>query len=186
ACRPGFAVELVGEAAAVHELQRKVRAPFRIAHFIDLYDMGMLQAGDGLGFDPEAGQLLGAGMTAHQDHLQGHKAFQVLMAGLVHNAHAAATQLLQNGVVSNVRRSFVYRTRRRWPGRQGSLFRRAPRSSRGPEHLPCGAAHGADIAMSRGGGRSVGPWFPLMALAAGEAYRHETISWRIAQTSRDP
>ena len=49
---------LLGQAAAVHELQREEGLAVVLADLVDLDDVGVLQAGDGLGLGAEAGQLL--------------------------------------------------------------------------------------------------------------------------------
>ncbi len=63
-----------------------------IANLVNLHDAGVLQVGDGLGFDFEARQVIAAGVLARQDHLQGDRAFQLQLPGLVYHAHAALTQ----------------------------------------------------------------------------------------------
>ena len=60
----------------------------------------MLQLGNGLGLGAEAGQLLGAGMYALEDHLQGDRAVQTLLACFIDDAHAAATELTQDLITS--------------------------------------------------------------------------------------
>ena len=69
--RPGRAVEPLVQAAAVDELQREVRQAVGLADLVDLHDVGVLQAGDGLRLGQEAGGGLGVGVGAGQDHLQG-------------------------------------------------------------------------------------------------------------------
>ena len=64
---PSFFVQ----AAAGAELQREERQAVVLADLVDLHDVGMLQAGDGLGLGAEAGQFRAAGVAAGQDHLQG-------------------------------------------------------------------------------------------------------------------
>jgi hypothetical protein len=75
---------------------------------MDLHDVGVLQASDGLRLDAEAGQVCLAGVCPRQDHLEGHDAVQLDLPGLVDDAHAAAAQLTQNLVA-----------RRRCPGWEG-------------------------------------------------------------------
>jgi hypothetical protein len=48
-------VQLLGQAYAVHELQREVGAAILLPHIMDLHDIGVLQARHRLGFGSEAG-----------------------------------------------------------------------------------------------------------------------------------
>ena len=57
----------------------------------------VLQAGDGLRLGVEACQVVGAGVTAAEDHLQGDEAVEALPR-LVDDAHAAATQFAEEDV----------------------------------------------------------------------------------------
>ena len=61
--------EGVAEAAAGAEFQRKVRFALVFADFVDLDDVEMLQAGDGLRLRAEASQFRFAGMTAREKDL---------------------------------------------------------------------------------------------------------------------
>ena len=99
--RPGRAVEPPVQAAAVDELQLEERQAVGLADVVDLHDVGVLQAGDGLRLGQEAGGGLGAGMGAGQDHLQGAGAVQADLPGLVDDAHAAAAQLAQDLVAGD-------------------------------------------------------------------------------------
>ena len=49
--------ELLGQAAAVDELQREERQALVLADLVDLHDVRVLQPGDRLGLGAEAGQL---------------------------------------------------------------------------------------------------------------------------------
>jgi hypothetical protein len=84
--------ELPVQAAAGHELQGEVRPAVGLADLVDLHDVGVLKAGDGLGLGAEAGQFVGAGVGAGQDHLEGDQAVQAEVPGLVDDAHAAPAQ----------------------------------------------------------------------------------------------
>ena len=97
----GVPSSLLVEAAAVDELQREEGQAVVLADLVDLHDVRVLQAGDGLGLGPEAGQLLGAGVVAGQDHLQGDDAVERELPGLVDDAHAAAAQLAQDFVAGH-------------------------------------------------------------------------------------
>ena len=59
AAGPGRAAEAVVEAAALEQLERDVGQALGLADVVDLDDVGMAEPGDGLGLDPEAGEMLG-------------------------------------------------------------------------------------------------------------------------------
>ena len=99
------AVELLLQAAAAAELQREERLALVLADLVDLHDVGMLQARDGLRLGLEAGQVRRAGVAARQDHLQRHQPIQLRLPRLVDHAHAAAAQLAEDLVAR----------RRSWP-----------------------------------------------------------------------
>jgi hypothetical protein len=87
--RLGRAVEVLGQAAAGHELEGKVWPARGLADVVDLHNVGMLQARDHPGLGAKAGQLLWAEVSPVPDHLQGHGALEGDLAGLVDDAHAA-------------------------------------------------------------------------------------------------
>ena len=97
-CRLRLAVEQFGQAPPLDKLQRQERAAFVFADFVNLNDIGMLEAGDGLGFGAESGTLLGAGVDAGPEHLQGDRSLQAQVPGLVDDADSAAAALLQDFV----------------------------------------------------------------------------------------
>src|SRR5207253_341206 len=64
------AVELASQAASFHQLQGKVGPSVLLADFVDVDDIGVLEASDGFCFGAEAGQLLAPGMAAGQNQLE--------------------------------------------------------------------------------------------------------------------
>ena len=92
ASRQRRAAQFVGQAAAVDELERQEVLTAGLADLVDLNDVRVLQPGDSLGLDAEAGELLGAGVRTGQDHLQGHEPIQGHLFGLVDDAHAAPAE----------------------------------------------------------------------------------------------
>jgi len=66
---------------------------------MDLHDVRMLQASDGLGL--EASQFRRAGVTTGPDHLQGHRPLQGQVPRLIDDTHAAAAQFSQDFVTGN-------------------------------------------------------------------------------------
>ena len=80
--RGGLAVRLrradepLVQRAALHELQAEVRLAAQLVDLVDLHDVGVLELGDGLGLQSEAGQVVLAGVVARQDHLEGDDAVE--------------------------------------------------------------------------------------------------------------
>ena len=60
-----------------------------LTHLIDLHHVRVLQTRDGFGFGMEAGELLRAGMSPRQNHLQRDPAIQPPLPRLIDNAHAS-------------------------------------------------------------------------------------------------
>src|SRR5262249_61441143 len=75
---PGQALR---QAAAFDVLQREDRYAVVLADLVDLYDVRVVQAGDRLGFRLEARPLLGAGVAAGEDHLQGDDPVELELTG---------------------------------------------------------------------------------------------------------
>ena len=97
AWRPGWGVPASRSARlpAFEQLQRDERQAVDLADLVDLDDVGMAEPGDGLGLDPEAGEVVGAGLAAAADHLEGDQAVQARLPGLVDDPHAAFAELLR-------------------------------------------------------------------------------------------
>ena len=76
--------------------RREVGEAAGLADVVDLDDVGVLEAGDGLGLLVEPRQGDGAGVGAGQDHLERDQTIQVDLAGLVNDPHAAPAQLLED------------------------------------------------------------------------------------------
>ena len=91
--QPGRAVEPLVQAAAGQVLQLEERQAAGLADGVDLDDVRVLELGDRLGLAEEAGDGLGRGVRAGQDHLERARAIEPDLPGLVDDAHAAAAQL---------------------------------------------------------------------------------------------
>ena len=89
----GRPFEPIGQASPFEQLERDERATFDLAEVIDLDDVGVAKAGDGLGLDHEPLVSGGAGVLAVTDHLQCDNAVQGTVPGLVNDTHPAAAQL---------------------------------------------------------------------------------------------
>jgi hypothetical protein len=64
-----LAVELLAQRAPVHKFQREPGQAILFAHFIDLDQVGVVQASNRLRLGAEAGPFLGCGLGAGLDHL---------------------------------------------------------------------------------------------------------------------
>src|SRR5207253_10514452 len=93
-------VELLVEATTINELQRKEGPAVLFADFIDLHNVGMLEASHRLGFEAEPSQILRTSVGPAQDHFQGHQALEPDLTRLVHDAHAAPPQDTQQLVAA--------------------------------------------------------------------------------------
>ena len=127
--RLGRALEVLGQAAAGHELEDKVRPARGLADIVNLDDVGMLQASERRGLCAKAGQVLRAGLEPGQNHLQRHGAIETELPGLVHDTHTAAAEEPQDLVAGDLGqglRPLVRRTERYVPAidrRSGDLSR---------------------------------------------------------------
>jgi len=99
-CRTG---DFAQQAAAVDVLQGKERPAIIFAHFINLHDVGVLQAGHGFRLGAEAQVRLGVGLKTHKDHFERHQALERTVPGLVDNAHAPTSQFRDNLVTRHGR-----------------------------------------------------------------------------------
>src|SRR5262249_22668365 len=68
---------------------------------VDLDDVGVLKVGDHFGLRQEPQQVLLAGLSARQDHLQRHHAVESDLPCPVNHPHPAATQLAQQFVAGD-------------------------------------------------------------------------------------
>ncbi len=84
------------QTAAVAKFQHEERQPALFTDFMDLHDVRMLQACDGLGLTAETGDIVGAGVVAGQNHLEGDDAIQLRLLGPVDDAHASAAEFTEN------------------------------------------------------------------------------------------
>ena len=111
----GAAGQLLVEAAAGTELQREEGTTLMLSDFVDLHNVGMLQAADRLRLGAEPRQVVGSGVGAGQDHLERDEAIESDLAGLVDDAHAAPAQLAQDFITGNLNDG---------PGRRGGALTR--------------------------------------------------------------
>ena len=96
-------LQLVGERAAVAELQGKVRLAAHLADLMQLHDVRVLQARHGFRLDLEAQPFGGAGVLDGANHLQGCEAIGLELARPVDDAHAAVAEHAEDLVAGDFR-----------------------------------------------------------------------------------
>ena len=69
-----------------------------LAGFVNLHDVGMMQAGDGLCLGPEPAEPHLAGVGSSQDHLERDQSIQPAVPRLVNDPHAAPTEFREHVV----------------------------------------------------------------------------------------
>ena len=77
-----------------------------LANFVDGHDVGVIELGGGLSLGLEPLHVSGRGQLSGQDHLEGNQPLQLDLPRLVHHAHAAACDLLQQLVFAEVTHCF--------------------------------------------------------------------------------
>src|SRR3954449_4805764 len=93
-----LALEVLGQAAASHELEDKVWSAFDLSDIVNLHNVGMLQAGQLGSFGAQARQVLRLGVVAGQNHLERHGALETELPGSIDDPHAAAADFLNDFV----------------------------------------------------------------------------------------
>ena len=99
----GLRGESLGEASAFGEFQRKVRAILMRTDRVDRDDVRMPEAGDRVGLGPESFALIGRGVPALGDRLEGNDAIECLLASLVDDAHTSPAELAEDLVIREQR-----------------------------------------------------------------------------------
>ena len=84
---------------AVEELHRDEGATIFFADVVNGADVGMIERRGGTGLAAEALQRLGIASYVIGQKFEGNKPAQARVLGLVDNAHAATTELLDDAVV---------------------------------------------------------------------------------------
>jgi hypothetical protein len=131
--RQRLAVQLMRQAAALHEFQGAIGVAVGFADLEDLHDVGVLQPRHRFGFGAKARQLLGSSVAAGQNHFESHGTFEGQMPGFIDDPHAAPAQHAVDDVAGNAHRRRC-RGRGRWlmiDGRRVSDGRRGRAAERG-------------------------------------------------------
>ena len=84
------------EAAPLDELEREVREVVLLTNLVDRDDVGMLHAGDGLGFGAKARALAPPGMRPGQNDLERDIAAKAQLLGAIDDSHSTPAQLTQD------------------------------------------------------------------------------------------
>ena len=88
-----LAGQMLGQVAALGELQNHVQPAVVLAHLDDTDNVGVVELGENPGFIAETLELLVAGQGAIAQHLDGDDGAALEMPRLVDDAHAGAAQL---------------------------------------------------------------------------------------------
>jgi hypothetical protein len=105
--RKSAARDALGQRPAFHELHHQVRLALVLAHVVDGTNVGMVQRRGRARFALEALLRGRVGGPLRRQELDGDDAAQSRVLGLVHHAHAARAQLLENPVVRDCRTGHV-------------------------------------------------------------------------------
>ena len=87
------------ECLTIQKLHRYKCLRILLANVVNGTDVGMIQGGRGLCLATEAAEGLRIARDFVRQELQGDKTVQARVLGLVHHAHAAATEFLKDAVV---------------------------------------------------------------------------------------
>jgi len=86
---------------AIKELHGDKGAALVLADVVDGADVGMIQCRGGLRFALKAGKRLRIAGNLFGQEFQGHESVQAGIFGLINDAHAAATELLDDAVMGD-------------------------------------------------------------------------------------
>src|ERR1700726_2213422 len=86
---------------AVEKLHHDEGLAFALADFVDGTDVGMIQSRRSTSLPAEAFERLRVSGNIFRQELEGDKATELRILGLIHNAHSPATELFDNAVVRN-------------------------------------------------------------------------------------
>src|SRR5882724_1940827 len=87
------------ESVSLQQFHRDEGSLLALVNFVDSADVGMVKSGRGTGLAPKSFQSLGIVSYFFGQELQGHEPAKASVLGLIHNPHAAATELLNDAVV---------------------------------------------------------------------------------------
>ena len=92
------AIQPLGQRPPFEQFEREIGQSARLAHLVDLHDMGMPQPRHRLGLDPEPPELRWVDVPVGPDHLEGNRALQRLLSRLVNHAHSPLTEPLSDHI----------------------------------------------------------------------------------------
>jgi len=99
----------VAQGHPVHVFHQQEEHPARLAKVVNGDDVRMTQPGQGLGLALKAFCELRLGALLRRENLQGHQAVELRLACLVHHAHAAAAEALEDLELGETRGDLVGR-----------------------------------------------------------------------------
>ena len=92
----------LGETASLEEFHTQIGVAVTDADVVNGHDVGVVEAGGGLGLGPEALEVFGRRQRPGQQHFQGDDAVEALLPRLENDAHAAAGDLFLDLVIAEV------------------------------------------------------------------------------------
>ena len=95
----GLSRDAMLQREAIQKFHGDERLPVLFADFVDGADVGMIQGGCGLRFALEAAQGLRVVRNFIRQELQGNKAVELCVLGLVNHTHTPATEFFDDAVV---------------------------------------------------------------------------------------
>ena len=99
---PPQARQVLGEVSPLDQLHAVIMLPFVDADFVDGHDVGVIEASRGLRLGVESIHVGRRSQAVGEDHFEGDQAVQAQLPRLVDDAHAAAGDLLQQLVITDV------------------------------------------------------------------------------------
>ena len=96
-------VHAIRETSPANELHGEIRLPFMLAHFVNGYDVRVIEQRSKLCFTLKAKSFLLCGKEDLAQHLQGHTSSKPYVLRLIHHAHPAHRDLAFDSVVPEAR-----------------------------------------------------------------------------------
>ena len=104
---PATICNSLGEAWTVDVFHGEKILAVELADLVDVDDIRVSQSSGGLGFDLKTADQLGRSQMAGQNHLHGDGAIESFLPSFVDHAHAAAADLADQFVGSEIARQFA-------------------------------------------------------------------------------
>ena len=97
--------EAVLQRSTLEQLQGNEWRAIGLADLENLDDVGMMEPGDSLGLDPDAGQMIGAAPSVSTDHLHGNLAIQSPLPRPIDDPHTSLAQQVEDLISGDSRQT---------------------------------------------------------------------------------